>query len=187
MLPISRNFEIPNPKRSQNFFLFPMRFWKQKSSEGALERQKKQELNHKESPPTISIQLSCPDRHLFPYKPEYYVFQIVIFSLNYGNCKGKKSIKQIRHRKKKSFLTPKCFQHGMICKFLRQLLQIPPDVRQKQAARGHQCPAGDIPLYPSGRGHRPHSPGEDKWGDTGSALPKHAPLEEKGKKRNPQI
>lgn len=66
-------------------------------------------------------------------------------------------------------------------------LEIPPDVQQKQAARGHQGPAGDIPLYPGGKGHRPHSPGEDKWDDTGSALPKHAFLEEKGRKRNPQI
>lgn len=63
--------------------------------------QKKQELKHKTSPPTISIQPCCIDTHLFPYtKTKYYVFQIVIFSLNYGSCREKKSITQITHRKR---------------------------------------------------------------------------------------
>ena len=71
---------------------------------------------------------------------------------------------------------------GIICKFLRQLLQIPPDVQQKQLARAHQGPAGYIPSHPPGKGHYPHSPGKDQWDDTGSALPKHTLLQEKNTK-----
>lgn len=74
---------------------------------------------------------------------------------------------------------------GVICKFLRQLLQIPPDVQQKQEARAHQGPAGYTPSHPDSKGHRPHGPGEDRWDDAGSALPRHALLQEKGKKTKP--
>lgn len=74
---------------------------------------------------------------------------------------------------------------GIICMFSRQLPKIPPAVQQKQAASTHQSPAGYSPSHPAGKGttltllHM--------WGDTGSALPKHALLQENGKKNIPQI
>lgn len=52
---------------------------------------------------------------------------------------------------------------------------------QKQAARAYQSPAGYTPSHPAGKGtiltllHM--------WGDTGSALPKHALLQENEKKK----
>lgn len=75
---------------------------------------------------------------------------------------------------------------GITHKFLTQLLQIPPDVQQKQAVRAQQGPAGHIPSHPAGKGHHPPSPGQGKWADTGSALPKHAFQQEK-EKTTPQI
>lgn len=65
----------------------------------------------------------------------------------------------------------------------RHLPKIPPVVQQKQAARAHQSPAGYTPSHPAGKGI--FLTVLDTWGDRGSALPKHALLQEKGKRKNP--